>query len=58
MKKIYNTSFLLSGLVVSFTVLILLLQPDYTQALIILLVWFTIVFLSGISLINIILIQV
>ena len=54
-EKKFITKFFLSGLVVSLTVLILLLQPDYTQALIILLVWFTIVFLSGISLINIIL---
>ena len=54
-EKKFITKFLLSGLIVSLIVLILLLQPDYTQALIILLVWFTIVFLSGISLINIIL---
>ena len=56
-EKKFITKFLLSGLTVSFTVLILLLQPDYTQALIILLIWFTIIFLSGISFINIILIS-
>ena len=54
-EKKFITKFFLSGLFVSLTVLILLLQPDYTQALIILLVWFTIVFLAGIGLINIIL---
>ena len=54
-EKKFITKFFLSGLVVSLTVLILLLQPDYTQALVILLVWFTIVFLAGIGLINIIL---
>ncbi len=54
-EKKFITKFLLSGSIVFCTVLILLLQPDYTQALIIILVWFTIVFLSGIALINIIL---
>ena len=53
--KTFGMKFLLSGITVFSAVLILLLQPDYTQALIILLVWFTIVFLSGISLITIIL---
>ncbi len=56
-EKKFITKFLLSGSVVFCTVLILLLQTDYTQAIIILLVWFTIVFLSGINLINIILIS-
>mgnify|MGYP001242235101 FL=1 len=53
-EKKFITKFFLSGLSVLSAVLILLLQPDYTQALILILIWFTIVFLSGISLINII----
>jgi len=50
-----TTKFLFSSIVVFFTVLILLLQPDYTQALIVLLVWFTIIFLSGVRFLTIIL---
>ena len=52
-EKEFITKFLLSGSTVSCTVLVLLLQPDYTQALILIVIWFTIAFLSGISLINI-----
>ena len=48
--KSFIIKFFLSGLIISSAVIVLLLQPDYTQALIILLVWFTIVFLSGVSL--------
>ncbi len=51
----FANKFTLSLLVVFATVFILLLQPDYTQALIVLLAWFTIVFLSGIRFITIIL---
>ncbi|MAK12380.1 MAG: hypothetical protein CMI73_01735 [Candidatus Pelagibacter sp.] len=54
-EKSFIAKFSFSGLVVFITVFTLLLQPDYTQALIVLLVWFTIVFVSGISLVNIIL---
>lgn len=53
-EKKFITKFLLSGMTVFSAVIILLLQPDYTQSLILILIWFTIVFLSGISFINII----
>ena len=53
--KSFIIKFFLSGSIISSAVIVLLLQPDYTQALIILLVWFTVVFLSGVSLVTIIL---
>tara|TARA_X000000950_G_scaffold11129_1_gene12121 strand:- start:31815 stop:32960 length:1146 start_codon:yes stop_codon:yes gene_type:complete len=42
--------FLLSGFISFICVLILLLQPDYTQSLIILVIWFTLIFMSGVNL--------
>lgn len=46
----FSYKFLLSGFISFFCVLILLLQPDYTQSLIILVIWFTLVFMSGVNL--------
>ena len=42
--------FLISGLISFVCMFILLLQPDYTQSLIILVIWFTLVFMSGVNL--------
>ena len=46
----FSYKFLLSGFVSFICVLILLLQPDYTQSLIILVIWLTLVFMSGVNL--------
>ena len=46
----FSYKFLLSGFISFICVLILLLQPDYTQSLIILVIWFTLVFMSGVNL--------
>ncbi|MEL0177057.1 MAG: FtsW/RodA/SpoVE family cell cycle protein [Pelagibacteraceae bacterium] len=53
--KNFITKFLFSGLFTFVSVFILLLQPDYTQALIILIIWLTLIFMSGINLIIILL---
>lgn len=41
--------FLITGLISFSAVFILLLQPDYTQALLILIIWLTLIFMSGVN---------
>jgi len=47
----YSFKFLFSGFLTSIIICVLLLQPDYTQSLLILSAWLTLIFMSGLNLI-------
>ena len=52
-KNNINTRFFLSSPFVIFIVILLLLQPDYSQSLLVITIWMIMVFVSGISLLSI-----
>ena len=49
-NNVFISKFIWSGFISLLSVFILLLQPDYTQAILILIIWFTLIFMSGLNL--------
>ena len=50
-EKSFNFKFIVSGIVTFILISILLLQPDYTQGLLVISAWLTVIFISGLNLV-------